>query len=288
MISFYLMSLKGYRVLEEVIKSFGPAIISEVISEKDPNVSKDYYEEIAQLCRASTIPFFRRKDKTSPTGKYQIAISWRWLIADSASLIVIHDSLLPKYRGFNPLVTALINGDDTIGVTALFATEEFDGGNIIYQASVPVAYPITIAQAIDKVSACYIEVVRRICNDIMENRALPSVVQDETKATFSLWRDEKDYHLKWDQPAEVIKRTIDATGFPYRGAMALIDGTPVRIIEAEVGNDLVISNREAGKVIFIKQAVPHVVCGSGILKILRMEDETQNTFTLTRVRNRFE
>jgi methionyl-tRNA formyltransferase len=52
---------------------------------------------------------------------FNIAISWRWMLKVS-NLIVIHDSLLPKYRGFSPLVNMLINGEDTLGVTVLFAT----------------------------------------------------------------------------------------------------------------------------------------------------------------------
>ena len=34
------------------------------------------------------------------------------------TLLIFHDSLLPKLRGFNPTVTALIAGEIEIGVTA--------------------------------------------------------------------------------------------------------------------------------------------------------------------------
>ena len=51
-----------------------------------------------------------------------LAIGWKKLINSSyQQVVVLHDSLLPKYRGWNPLLTALINGDSRIGSTALIA-----------------------------------------------------------------------------------------------------------------------------------------------------------------------
>jgi len=44
-----------------------------------------------------------------------------------------HPAKLPKYRGLSPIFTAMINGDDTIGVTAHTMTKEIDKGAIICQ-----------------------------------------------------------------------------------------------------------------------------------------------------------
>ena len=49
-----------------------------------------------------------------------IAIGWRRLISGiEGRLIVLRDSLLPKYRGFAPTVAQLLAGESEIGVTAL-------------------------------------------------------------------------------------------------------------------------------------------------------------------------
>ena len=67
---------------------------------------------------------------------FKFAIGWKWIIDNTSQLIVLHDSLLPKYRGFSPLVNSLINGDTLTGVTALFASSEYDKGEIIEQAQI--------------------------------------------------------------------------------------------------------------------------------------------------------
>ena len=90
-----------------------------------------------------------------PAVDYQLAIGWRWLISGTENLIVLHDSLLPKYRGFAPLVNSLINGEQEIGVTAIWAGPEFDAGEIIFQEKAGICYPIKIQEAIEIVSGLY-------------------------------------------------------------------------------------------------------------------------------------
>lgn len=288
MVTFYLMTEKGYQVLNDVIDSLGPGIVDAVVSERDSNIEKDFYDEIASLCSANGIKFHNRKDQITVTSTYCITISWRWLIKERINtLIVIHDSLLPRYRGFNPLVTALINGDDKIGATALFANEEFDTGDVIYQSAIDIQYPLKIADAIGQIVFCYTDVIKKILDDLQHSRELPRMKQDDAAASYSLWRDEKDYEIDWNMPASFIKRYIDALGYPYKGASTTMSGISIRIVNAQVADDLNISNRTAGKVIFIKEGMPHVVCGSGILKIEKMLDDNGQPVILNKMRVRF-
>ena len=116
------MTQKGYEVLKSIHQGF-PDIIASVVSSKDNNIKKDYHDEIKEFCLRNTIPTYDRNSIGQMGSSYGITISWRWLInPPPSSLIIFHDSLLPKYRGFNPLVSSLINGDTEIGVTALFAS----------------------------------------------------------------------------------------------------------------------------------------------------------------------
>src|SRR6218665_1531039 len=135
-IGLYLMGLKGLYTLRALLEHTGPSYAGSlvfVVAAKDKNVQNDYFEDIKSLALDHSIPFFEQDALPVPVkADVVFAISWRWLIKeDLDKLIVFHDSLLPKYRGFNPLVTALIEGDREIGVTAIQANHEFDKGNII-------------------------------------------------------------------------------------------------------------------------------------------------------------
>src|ERR1051326_9251757 len=108
-ILFYLMSEKGFAVLENHIWGFGTKNIAAVITARDENVERDFYDEIKGLCERNSIKCFDRKDGKKIPADVSFAVSWRWMIAEK-NLVVFHDSLLPKYRGFSPLVNMLVNG----------------------------------------------------------------------------------------------------------------------------------------------------------------------------------
>jgi methionyl-tRNA formyltransferase len=289
-IAFFLMTKKGLDVLSSVLRDCQANNVECVVGAKDTNVENDYYNEIKELCHKNGLRFYDKKEKVKIQSEYVIAVSWRWIIPKTNfQLIVIHDSLLPKYRGFAPLVSALINGEQEIGVTALFAEKEYDEGNIILQSSVQVEYPVKINNAIDLISVCYREISSTLCKNILEGGTLSSTPQDEMLATYCLWRDEEDYQIDWDQDSAIIKRFIDSTGYPYKGASSLMNQTLIRILDAETLPDVKIENRVSGKVIFTKDGFPVVVCGKGLLKITKaiVNDTAESIIPLKKFRSRF-
>ena len=48
----------------------------------------------------------------------------------------VHPSLLPRWRGGDPVPWAIMSGDDEIGVTVVTLSEKFDRGNIIAQKTI--------------------------------------------------------------------------------------------------------------------------------------------------------
>lgn len=283
------MTQKGLTFVEQVIPLYKD-LIGEVVIGQDAAVQNDYSSEIAAVCKSEHVRFSLRSEFSGIDTEYAIAISWRWLIDHPAEkLIVFHDSLLPKYRGFAPLVNALINHEGTIGVTALFGAAEYDRGDIIQQSSVPISYPITIADAISSVNNCYVQLGKSIMQTFAEGAPLSARPQAHDQASYSLWRDDEDYQIDWNLPASKIRRIIDAVGTPYKGAYCLVDNVPARILAAQELNDVQIENRTAGKVIFMEEGLPVVVCGKGLLKItdLVADDGLQSLLPLSKFRVRF-
>ncbi|NNE15810.1 MAG: methionyl-tRNA formyltransferase [Saprospiraceae bacterium] len=279
-IDFFLMTFKGFKVLESIIHDNFLKNINSVIIGKDDNVVNDYSTEIQKLCISNNIKYYFRSDNNyfKNDVDLKIAISWRWLIDNgNKELIVFHDSLLPKYRGFSPLVNMLIKKEREIGVTALYASENYDAGEIIDQRSRIINYPIKIDRAIEKVSELYCELVLSILNNINSNKKLPnSTIQDEKLATYSLWRDELDYHIDWNQSSEEILNFINAVSFPYKGACSYINDKKVRILDACTVPDVNIEIRHVGKVIFSKDEYPVVVCGKGLLQLTKVVNDENN------------
>ena len=284
-ITLFLLGEKGLFSLQSLDKN-ALSVLEKVVIGTDKNVQNDYSKAIQQWCEQKNIS--HTFDDTAIGSSHLITIGWRKMIVVDAhqKLIVLHDSILPKYRGFNPLVTALINGDKTIGVTALFGTNEYDKGDIIAQESVSISYPITIQEAITKIAGCYANLLNIVFLKIKENN-LAAVSQDHDKATYSLWRDQEDYFIDWNSSAKKIIRFIHAVGYPYDGAKFRINDQVYTALEAHEKADVKIENRTPGKVIFKENEKMDVVCKKGIVcltKVVNDQNELQKFESKFRLR----
>lgn len=292
-VSLYVMTQKGYEVLRTFL-NIDTSLINFVVCAHDSSLDNDYYDEIESLCYNKKIKFYDRLSLEKDLSTISIAVSWRWIIKSNHPIIVFHDSLLPKYRGFNPLPSALINGESEIGVTSLYATDEYDKGEIILSSSSKITYPITLSKSIKIIINNYIDLTKKIVNILLSGRIPYSTPQLESEATYSLWRDDKDYLIDWNQSSKIIRRHVDSLGKPYKGASSYLiyksDVSLVRILSVQEVDDVIIENRNnsIGKVIFIKDGKPVVVCGDGLLYINDMVDDSgKNALPIKNFRSRF-
>lgn len=288
-VDFLICGRRGFNVLKNFIETFGAEVINQVASYADKNVLNDPYEELAAYCKAQFITLCTKQKYTSTDSIFRLVIGWQYIIKADGKTIVLHDSLLPKYRGFAPLINCLIKGEKEVGVTAFIATNEYDEGPVISQESVAVNYPITILQAMELVTPLYCQVCDFIFKQLQEHGKLTATEQDHYLATYSLWRDEKDFSIDWNRPSDEIKRKIDAVGYPYKGAVTLLNSEPVTIRAAEIFEDVVIENRDIGKVIFVKNSCPVIVCNNGLIKITEayFSESGKPVIPFSKIRSRF-
>jgi methionyl-tRNA formyltransferase len=290
-ITLFLMTEKGYAFLMETSKKY-KSLFNLVVVGSDKTLQKDFEEEIINLCIQENINHVRKADFIDIKSEYAMAISWRWLINHPADkLIVFHDSLLPKYRGFAPLVNSLINGETEIGVTAIFGANDFDTGDIIAQSKSQITYPLTIAEAIQINNQNYLKCGDLVLSQLLRGQSITATKQDENEATYSVWRDEEDFKIDWQKSAGEIRRFIDALGFPYKGASTTFDGKFIRIFKVEECEDVTVENRDCGKVLFVREGKPVVICGRGMIKIVEAQIEENGKiipfFPLAKFRLRF-
>lgn len=265
------MGEKGFNVVK-ALNSIKNKVSLTCIIGKDKGVIDDCSIQLVNFCKDNEIDYCLRNGSGTLTNHCDLSIAagWRWMIRDIAheKLIIFHDSLLPKYRGFSPLVNALLNKEGTTGVTALLGADNYDEGNIILQHRIHLHYPTNIESEIKRISEIYgsmaIELVTKLLDGSINLRGTP---QDENEISYSLWRDEQDYRINWNNSAEDILHFIACVGKPYLGASTTLNGKFVRINKASTLPEIKIENRTPGKVIFRKGIFPIVVCGSGLLLV---------------------
>ncbi|MHB8951969.1 MAG: methionyl-tRNA formyltransferase [Pirellulaceae bacterium] len=261
-------------------------------------MARSYSERIHALATSHGLPMVRWSDfKRDPVGYLQqeaieglLCIGWRYLIPEAAiaylcgNVVAAHDSLLPKFRGFAPLPTALIVGEKRAGVTFLRVGRGVDEGDILWQKAMDIGPTDTIAQLIERVVPLYREGATMFLNGELS----AGVPQDSSQATYSIWRDERDYWIDWHADSAMIERTVRALGDPYLGARCRLNDKIVIVHQAEIVPDIGFALRQPGKVWGLdERGCPTVVCGQGMLRILAATCQGASILPMQSLRVRF-
>jgi methionyl-tRNA formyltransferase len=277
--------LKGAAFIEGILqRGIG---VNSIVSYQQPDDQARSFERLRDLAHRQSIDLLETRRPVLQPENLTFLVGWQHLVpAVTPSTVVFHDSLLPRYRGFAPTVTALIKGDREIGVTALSPTDTVDAGHIIAQRALPVSYPIKIETALKQQAGLMVD----IAVDIVEQwrrGALSSTPQREDLATFSIWRDDADYEIDWSSDSGAIERFVNAVGHPYAGARTTAGraGT-IRVTDVTQLPDMRFEIREAGKIWRLDGGRPIVICGAGMLRIDNCRREDGAEFIFDRLRTR--
>lgn len=300
-ILLFIATEKGYEVLEKLYK-YDKKIIGLVSSFKEENVKEKFYYKIEEFCKEKQISFkeYNKEFRQNLEGILKafniteaVAISWRYFIPLKINklletkLIIFHDSLLPKYRGFCPTPTAIICGEKEIGISVFFATNEIDKGEIILQKKIPIDMDLYIKDIIAKQSKLYSDAIIKLI-DMIKKGNIKSKAQDESKATYSIWRNPEDCQIDWNLSSLEIYNLIRAVSFPYTGAFTYYEGEKVYILKSEIVKDIKFQKRDPGKIWKIDKKMPIVVCGKGMIKLIKVKDEDKNEISFNFIRRRFD
>lgn len=244
-IALFCATQRGYRFLQKLHELAPDAELVVFSFEEDP-WEPPFLDDIRQFTGSIGGQFFQGKQagasrwtalwQTTPVD-LMLAVGWRYMIPaqvyEQARLgaYVLHDSLLPAYRGFSPTVWAIINGEDHTGVTLLEMVDDYDAGDIIGQQRVPIGPDDTIDRVVAHVTDTYLSLLAGHWLDLINGR-VKRTAQDHTSATYTAKLHPDDFQIDWHWPSARIYNLIRATTRPYAGAYTSLDGQKLSIWSA--------------------------------------------------------
>lgn len=287
-IFLFLGSRRGLAVLKKLTEA--KADISGVLCLIEDPHEPQYHLKISALAQENNIPLFTTNEikpnqyadllaKIKPDITF--VIGWRYLISKAAysippkGTLVIHDSLLPTYRGFAPMNWAIINGETETGITLFYISDEMDAGPIVAQLSTPITMEDT-AQTVDE---RIVQLYEKIILDnlpALQSDQIKSTPQDETLASYTCKRTPEDGKINWQHSALQIYNLIRGLTHPFPGAYTTLNGKKIWVWEAQlpteqkhyVGN---IPGRVLGK----NNGMIEVLTGDGVLCLKRLQYERE-------------
>ena len=130
-------------------------------------------------------------------------------------ILNVHPSLLPKYRGPNPIREVILNGDEETGVTIIVIDELIDHGPILKQEKIKLNSNETYLELEKKLGKLGGKILREIIVDYFEGKT-KFFVQDESKASYTKKISKEDGLLTFNENYEIWQRKIRALN-PWPG-----------------------------------------------------------------------
>ena len=148
--------------------------------------------------------------------------------------INVHGSLLPKYRGADPIRRALLNGDRVTGISTMYMNEGWDTGDIIFQEELEVAGDENYASLYCRLADLGGELLVKTIQAILAGKA-PRIPQNEQLATKAFKFKPGQCRINWDEPAEKIHNLVRALA-PSPGAETYFKAERLKILETKLSD----------------------------------------------------
>ena len=231
--AYHNMGIVGIRALRE-----NAFTVPMVITHADDPEEDRWFGSVTDFCRDRGIPVHHPGNVNDPPWPdtirkagpdflfsfyYRSILSPEILSLPRICAMNLHGSLLPRYRGRAPVNWVLVKGETETGVTLHLMTEKPDAGDIVGQATVPIAFEDTAFTLFGKMEKAAGSLLSELLPRIAAGD-IPRRPNEIGKGSYFGGRKPADGRIDWKRPAVEIYNLVRAVTRPYPGAFSFLLG----------------------------------------------------------------
>ena len=144
----------------------------------------------------------------------------------------IHASLLPAFRGADPIRAALLAGLATTGVSLMRMVPALAAGPVLHTHATPIASDETYGELWERLAELGAQALVEALT-LIELGAARETPQDDALATYAPKITRADARLDWTRPAEDVARAVRAYD-PRPGAFGVLRGAERDAVEVKL------------------------------------------------------
>lgn len=144
-----------------------------------------------------------------------------------------HFSLLPRWRGADPISYTILSGDEKAGVSLMVIDEGLDTGKLITYKSISMDPKETTATLTEKLIELSNELIEAHLPRYLAGEVQPKTQPHPDRVTFSHKIHKSDAIVNWNEPAAVIERRVRAYQ-PWPQMRTTLAGIELIITEANI------------------------------------------------------
>lgn len=207
------------RSLELLAKEF---TVEAVITKPTPAHHK-YPAPVATIAEHLSLPLYtaaskveldtliaqtKFKSKLGVIIDFGIIVSQQVIQAFPLGIVNSHFSLLPRWRGADPITYAIINGDTKTGVSLMLIDEGMDTGKLLTYRTLHMHPEETTVTLTSKLITLSNDLLSKYLPLYINGDIRPKQQPHPSRATYSHKISKQDGIIDWSLPAEQIERTI--------------------------------------------------------------------------------
>jgi methionyl-tRNA formyltransferase len=197
---------------------------------------------------------------------YGIIISSEVIASFELGILNSHFSLLPQWRGADPITFAILSGQPTTGVSIMLINEKLDEGPLLCQKDYPIPPDSTSPELTSDLIGLSGELLRSIVPKYFDGAVRPYPQDPSNKPSYSRKLTKDDGRIDWHKSAQQIEREIRAFA-DWPKSYTTLAGVEIVITKAAVAN----KNGNPGEIDHTDRKRLVIYCEQDAIDILRLK-----------------
>lgn len=181
--------------------------------------------------------------------------------------INLHASLLPKYRGANPIQRAIINGEKETGICTMITELGLDCGDVCLKEVIPISDNMTCVDLFEQISDKSPELIEKTLTGLVENTITPQK-QCEAGVCMANKLTKEETLIDWSKPAEEIHNLVRGI-YKFPSAYFMYNNKIIKVLETRV----VEASAPCGEFVRVAKEGIIVGCGKDCILLVKVKPE---------------
>ena len=249
---------RGHKLTPSPIKQFAAEHNIKVFQPKSIRKEPDIIEALKEL-----------KPDFFVTFAFGQILSQEVLDIPKYETINLHVSLLPKYRGANPIQRAIINGDRETGICTMITELGLDCGDICLKYPIEITPNMNCVELFEICSEKSPELLEKTLIGLKDGTLVPTC-QCSDGVCFADKLKKEECKIDWLKSAEEIHNLVRGV-YKCPGAFFDYEGKIIKVMETEPLDENIEGN--IGDFVRISKSGIDVKTGNGILRLIKVKPE---------------
>lgn len=181
--------------------------------------------------------------------------------------INLHASLLPKYRGANPIQRAIINGDKETGICTMITELGLDCGDVCLKEVISIPDNMTCVDLFEEISSKSPELIEKTLVGLKQGTIIPQK-QCENGVCMANKLTKEETLIDWSKPAKEIHNLVRGI-YKFPSAYFIHNNKIIKVLETQVVN----GEGACGEFVRFSKDGIVVGCGKDCILLVKVKPE---------------